>query len=234
MVLAGDAQLTSLKIRDFFSDRRQCVDYLLAWQAMQQFTHQRQRGTDDELWLLEHEPVFTLGQAGKPEHVLNAGDIPLVKVDRGGQVTYHGPGQLMIYTMIDLSRQKLSVRALIEVLEDVVIAVLNSYDIEASGNRSAPGVYIQGMKIAALGLRISRGFSYHGICFNYHFDASPFSRINPCGFAGMEVTQLNDHTSKLPGRQELVKRFIQEISNRFHYIKTDYSQSCQLDNIFLD
>lgn len=173
------------------------VEYIPTWQAMQEFTAARDETTLDELWLLEHPPVYTQGQAGKPEHVLNPGDIPIVQIDRGGQVTYHGPGQLVAYLLLDLKRHKVGVRELVRKLEQSVIDVLAQYDITAYGKVDAPGVYVSRhgveAKIAALGLRIRNGCSYHGLSFNVNMDLEPFSRINPCGYAGLQVTQLADY-----------------------------------------
>lgn len=169
------------------------VDYESTWRRMQAFTQERDETTPDEIWFLEHPPVFTLGLNGKPEHVLAAGDIPLVNIDRGGQVTYHGPGQLVVYPLIDLKRRKLGVRALVEALENAVIDTLAGFGIDARSRRDAPGVYTPaGAKIAALGLRVRRGCSYHGLAFNVAMDLEPFQRINPCGYAGMQVTQVAD------------------------------------------
>jgi lipoyl(octanoyl) transferase len=157
---------------------------------MQRFTAARDPTTRDEIWLLEHPPVYTLGQAGKPEHVLDPRDIPVIHIDRGGQVTYHGPGQLIIYPLIDLRRLKLGVRALVMALEQTVIDTLAEFAIDAEARRDAPGVYVDGRKIASLGLRVSHGCTYHGLAFNIAMDIEPFTRINPCGYAGLEVTQL--------------------------------------------
>jgi len=159
---------------------------------MQQFTAARDMQTADEIWLLEHPPVFTQGLNGKPEHLLNAGDIPIVHTDRGGQITYHGPGQLIAYLLIDLQRRRLGVRALVELMEQSTIALLAGYGIAASGSTKAPGVYVGAHKIASLGLRIRRGCSYHGLALNVDMELSPFTRINPCGQAGLAVTQLRD------------------------------------------
>ncbi len=171
--------------------------YIPTWQAMQEFTAARDDQTPDELWLLEHPPVYTQGQAGRPEHVLNPGSIPIVQIDRGGQVTYHGPGQLIAYLLLDLKRHKLGVRELVRKMEQSVIDVLAGYDIEAYGKGDAPGVYVMReggeAKIAALGLRIRNGYSYHGLSFNVNMDLEPFSRINPCGYAGLQVAQLADY-----------------------------------------
>lgn len=166
------------------------ADYLETWQAMKDFTDRRDARTEDELWLLQHPPVFTQGQAGKAEHVLAPGDIPVVQVDRGGQVTYHGPGQLVVYPLLDLRRLRISVRGLVQALEAAVIETVAAYGIEAYGRRDAPGVYVEGRKLAAVGLRIRRNCSYHGLAINVDMDLEPFGRINPCGFEGLEVTQL--------------------------------------------
>lgn len=156
---------------------------------MQQFTQQRNAETVDEIWLLEHHPVFTQGQNGKPEHLLDAGDIPVVKTDRGGQITYHGPGQLMVYTLIDLKRKKFTIRELVTHLEQSVISLLADYQIQAYAQCKAPGVYVAETKICSIGLRIRRGCAYHGIAFNVAMDLAPFDRINPCGFLGLKMTQ---------------------------------------------
>ena len=169
-----------------------CQDYQVVWQQMQRFTQNRTQTTVDELWLVQHPAVFTLGQAGRPEHLLDPGDIPVLPVDRGGQVTYHGPGQLLGYVLLDLRRLGIGVRTLVETLELSVIDWLDDRGIAASGRRGAPGVYVDGAKIAALGLRIRRGCSYHGLSLNVDMDLEPFRRINPCGYAGMPVTQLRE------------------------------------------
>jgi lipoyl(octanoyl) transferase len=168
------------------------VEYEPTWRAMQRFTDERDADTEDELWLLEHPPVFTLGMAADPGHVLAAGDIPVVQTDRGGQVTYHGPGQLVVYPLIDIRRLGMGVRDLIVTLEKSVIDLVKPYGIQAVGRRDAPGVYVDGRKLASVGMRIRRGASYHGLALNVDMDLTPFSRINPCGMVGMEVTQLKD------------------------------------------
>jgi lipoyl(octanoyl) transferase len=168
------------------------VDYEPTWRAMQRFTEERGPDTPDELWLLEHPPVYTLGQAGDRAHLLDPGDIPIVPVDRGGQVTYHGPGQLVAYPLIDVRRLGVSVRELVMALEQAVIDTVAGYGIAAAGRRDAPGVYVDGRKLASLGLRIRRGGSYHGLALNVAMDLTPFARINPCGMAGLQVTQLAD------------------------------------------
>ncbi len=168
------------------------VDYARSWHDMQSFTDKRTPATMDEVWLLEHQPVFTLGRNGKQEHLLATGDIPVVRSDRGGQVTYHGPGQLVVYTLLDLRRRQLGVQSLVNRLEQAVIDLLADHAITAARRDGAPGVYVDGRKIAALGLRVRRGCSYHGLSLNVNMDLSPFARINPCGYRGLEVTQLAD------------------------------------------
>lgn len=179
------------------------VEYVPTWEAMKAFNAGRTRETEDELWLLEHPPVFTVGLAGDPAHLLAPGDIPVVNVDRGGQVTYHGPGQLVAYVLVDLKRARLSVHGLVRALENAVIAVAAARGIPAQARRDAPGVYVDGRKLASLGLRIRRGASYHGLAFNVDMDLSPFLRINPCGYAGLEVTQLADLAPPAPPLAEL-------------------------------
>jgi lipoyl(octanoyl) transferase len=166
------------------------AEYEPTWRAMQAFTEQRGAETPDEIWFLEHPPVFTLGMNAAPEHVLAPGDIPLVQIDRGGQVTYHGPGQLVVYPLIDMRRRGLGVRELVVALENGIIAMLASRNVVAVGRRDAPGIYVEGRKLASIGLRIRRGCSYHGLAFNVAMDLEPFRRINPCGYRGLEVTDL--------------------------------------------
>lgn len=163
--------------------------YLDVWQAMQAFTDQRDALTPDEIWLLEHDAVFTQGQAGKAEHLLQSTTIPVVQSDRGGQITYHGPGQLIAYLLLDVRRKGITVRELVTVLEQAVIALLARHGIRASAKPDAPGVYVDGKKIASLGLRIRRGCSFHGLALNINMDLHPFSLINPCGYAGLQMTQ---------------------------------------------
>jgi lipoyl(octanoyl) transferase len=166
------------------------LDYVTTWRRMRAFTDARDAQTADQLWLVEHPPVFTLGQAGLHEHVLGRGDIPLVESDRGGQVTYHGPGQLIAYTLFDVRRLGCNIRELVSGLEQSVIDLLKRYDVTGRRLEGAPGVYVEGAKVSALGLRVRRGCSYHGLALNVGMDLEPFSRINPCGFAGLEVTDL--------------------------------------------
>ncbi|MBT8072226.1 MAG: lipoyl(octanoyl) transferase LipB [Xanthomonadales bacterium] len=170
------------------------MDYESVWRAMQKFTDERDENTPDELWLVEHPPVFTQGQAGRAEHILAPGDIPVIQVDRGGQVTYHGPGQIVAYPLIDINRLGLGVRELVKGIEQAIIDVLQSYGVEAQLVEGAPGVYIDGVKIASLGLRIRKGKSFHGLAFNVDMDLEPFQRINPCGFQGLQVTNLATFT----------------------------------------
>ncbi|KJY85487.1 octanoyltransferase [Vibrio galatheae] len=166
-------------------------DYEPIWQAMHDFTDNRTEETPDEVWLVEHNPIFTQGQAGKAEHLLNTGDIPVVQSDRGGQVTYHGPGQLVAYFLINLRRKKLGVRELVTHIENLVINTLKAYNIDSAARPDAPGVYVDGKKICSLGLRIRKGCSFHGLALNVNMDLSPFLRINPCGYAGMEMVQVS-------------------------------------------
>ena len=166
------------------------VPYEPTWRAMQRFTEERGPDTPDELWLLEHEPVYTLGMNADPAHVLAAGDIPVVRIDRGGQVTYHGPGQLVVYPLIDLRRARRGVRDLVTALERAVIALAARYKIEARCRERSPGVYVDDAKLASVGLRVRRGGSYHGLALNVNMDLEPFRRINPCGYPGLEMTQL--------------------------------------------
>jgi len=167
-------------------------DYQTTWLAMQRFTLERTAQTPDELWIVEHFPVYTLGLNGKREHLLSTGHIPVINSDRGGQVTYHGPGQLVIYTLLDIKRLKLGVRQLVSTLENAMISVLAQYGITAAARADAPGVYVEGKKIGSIGIRIKNNASYHGFSLNNHMDLSPFDHINTCGYSGLEVTQVSD------------------------------------------
>lgn len=181
---------------------------------MQAFTDARDDATADELWLVEHEPVFTLGQAGRPEHVLAPGDIPVLHVDRGGQVTYHGPGQIVAYPLLDLKRLKIGVREYVCRIEQAVIDTLAEWNIEGRRREGAPGVYVNGAKVAALGIRVRRGCTFHGLAFNIAMDLEPFSRINPCGYAGLEVVSMADLGG--PAGLEAVKPvLLRELAARF-------------------
>ena len=168
------------------------VDYLVAWQAMKDFTNSRTSDTHDEIWIVQHPPIYTLGIAGKPEHLLYQNGIDVIKTDRGGQITYHGPGQLVAYLLLDMRRLRIGVRELVRRMENAVIDLLKDYHIDAEGRVDAPGVYVANAKIAALGLKIKRGFCYHGVALNIDMDLAPFSAINPCGYPGLKVTQTKD------------------------------------------
>jgi len=167
-------------------------DYQPVWNAMQAFTLSRNDDSLDEVWFVEHGPVFTQGQAGKAEHILAPGDIPVVQVDRGGQVTYHGPGQQVVYFLIDLKRKKMGVRQLVSAIENTIVELLSVYKILAAPKSDAPGVYVENKKICSLGLKIKRGCSFHGLALNVNMDKEPFTRINPCGYTGLEITQLSE------------------------------------------
>ncbi|MEQ6917186.1 lipoyl(octanoyl) transferase LipB [Halomonas aquatica] len=180
--------------------------YTPVWQAMRALTDGRDAATPDQFWLVEHDPVFTQGQAGKPEHLLMPGDIPVVATDRGGQVTYHGPGQVVLYPLLDVRRARLGVRDLVSALEQAVIALLADHGVVALARPDAPGVYVGEAKIASLGLRIRRGASFHGVAINVDGDLSPFSRINPCGYAGMAMTRLADLVDDCPGVEAVGER----------------------------
>jgi len=195
-------------------------DYEPIWRAMQTFTDERDKNTLDELWMVQHPPVFTQGQAGKPEHVLNPADIPVIQVDRGGQVTYHGPGQIVIYPLIDLKRHKIGIKALVNGIEEALIQTMAEYGVQAKRKEKAPGVYVDGKKIASLGLRVRKGCTFHGLAFNIRMDLEPFNRINPCGYAGLEViqlSQLNDEVD-LEKVQEILIKKLCEILNFTAYI----------------
>lgn len=186
-------------------------DYLSVWEQMKQFTLERDENTEDELWLLEHPPVYTQGQAGKPEHILNPHTIPVIQSDRGGQVTYHGPGQLVGYVLMDINRRNLGVRTLVTQLEQLLITVLADYSIEAHSICNAPGVYVEHQKIASIGLRVKNGRTYHGIALNVAMDLNPFYGINPCGFEKMEMTQISHFQPTIQIEQvinQLVKHYL--------------------------
>lgn len=178
-------------------------DYDPIFKAMRYLAENPKPGRADEIWLLSHKPVYTQGQAGDPEHILNPGKIPVVQVDRGGQVTYHGPGQLVVYLLIDVRRRRFGVRNLVELIEASVITTLARFGIEAAGREGAPGVYVNDAKIAALGLRIKNGLSYHGLSLNVNMDLGPFANINPCGFEKLEVAQISDY---VPAEQQLLQK----------------------------
>ena len=205
-----DAASAAAPIRVFQLGRQA---YLPVWQAMRELTDSRDAATPDQFWVVEHEPVFTQGQAGKPEHLLMPGDIPVVQTDRGGQVTYHGPGQLVLYPLLDVRRGRIGVRDLVSALEQSVIGVLADAGIEAHARPDAPGVYVNAAKIASLGLRIRRGASFHGVALNVTGDLSPFQRINPCGYAGMQMVRLADLVEE-PCLPAVAQRLIAHLAGR--------------------
>lgn len=193
--------------------------------AMHRYTEQRSATSDDEFWLLQHQPVFTQGQAGKPEHVLFAGDIPVIQTDRGGQVTYHGPGQWVLYPLIDINRLGIGPRELVSRIEQAIVALLAEYQIQAAARSDAPGVYVAGAKIASLGLRIRKGFSFHGLALNTDMDLEPFRRINPCGYAQMQMTQMADlapHTNI----NEVGQKLIAHLAAQLGYHQWQESGAC--------
>ncbi|WED28418.1 lipoyl(octanoyl) transferase LipB [Vibrio sp. DW001] len=195
-------------------------DYEPIWKAMHEFTDNRNDETVDEVWLVEHNPVFTQGQAGKEEHLLNTGDIPVIQSDRGGQVTYHGPGQLVAYFLINLRRKNIGVRELVTNIENLVINTLARFDIESSARPDAPGVYSDGKKVCSLGLRIRKGCSFHGLALNIDMDLSPFLRINPCGYQGMEMVQISELGG--PSNVELVgATLVEELLSLLNYEHVD-------------
>ncbi|MGK9066665.1 lipoyl(octanoyl) transferase LipB [Stutzerimonas chloritidismutans] len=193
------------------------VDYEPAWHAMQRFTNERGPDTQDEAWLLQHPPVFTQGQAGKAEHLLVPGDIPVVQADRGGQVTYHGPGQLVCYLLLDVRRLGIGVRELVSRIEYSLIDLLAGYGVEASARPDAPGVYVNGAKIASLGLRIRNGRSFHGLALNVDMDLGPFKRINPCGYAGLPMTQMADLVTGPVALSEVNARLSDQLVKQLGY-----------------
>lgn len=203
--------------------------YPETWQMMRDFTQQRGAETADELWLLEHTPVFTQGQAGKPEHILNPQQIPVIQTDRGGQVTYHGPGQLVAYPLLDISRKNLTVRGLVTALEQCVIELLADFNIPSSSRCDAPGVYVNNSKICSIGLRVKRGCSFHGIALNVAMDLAPFSYINPCGFQGLTMTQMSAFTPDITCdiiHAPLVAAFLRH----FRYTENEVSWRTELNN----
>ena len=189
-------------------------DYAPVFEKMKRFNDARTADTEDELWVVEHTPVFTQGLAGKPEHLLIRDDIPVVQIDRGGQITYHGPGQLVVYTMIDFKRRKTSVRNIVSALENSIIDTLSDYGITANADPKRPGVYVQDKKIASLGLRIKNGSVYHGLALNIDMDLSPFTHINPCGYAGLEMTQIAEYVRPAPSFGEVAKKLTGYLKGR--------------------
>lgn len=193
------------------------VEYLPTLEAMRTFTATRGASDADEIWLLHHPSVFTQGQAGKAEHLLAPGDIPVIQVERGGQVTYHGPGQLVAYIMLDLRRRDLGVRELVTAMEQSLVDVLATYGVKAAPKADAPGVYVNGEKIASLGLRVRRGCSFHGLALNVDMDMSPFWRINPCGYAGLKMVQLSDLLDTKPNFDEVAHRLEMALREQLGY-----------------
>jgi lipoyl(octanoyl) transferase len=187
------------------------VPYEESFEAMKAFTDSRDRDTEDEMWILQHAPVFTQGQAGKAEHVLAPGDIPVVQVDRGGQVTYHGPGQWVVYLLVDIRRRNFGVRDLVDIIEQSIVRLLATLDIASEPRSDAPGVYVNGEKIASLGLRVRKGCSYHGLALNVDMDLEPFSRINPCGYEGLQVTSIRQCLGRDVNPEEIGETLIGEL-----------------------
>jgi lipoyl(octanoyl) transferase len=199
--------------------------YLETWQAMSDFTDQRNELTSDEIWVVEHPAVFTQGTAGKAEHLLQQTDIPVVRSDRGGQITYHAPGQLIVYLLINIRRKDFNVRSLVTFIEQGIIELLNDYNVKAVAKADAPGVYVNGKKIASLGLKIRRGCSFHGLALNVDMDLSPFLQINPCGYAGLEMTQCKNEGIKLSVK-ELAPLLIKKLNHQLQYsqIESDFHE----------
>ncbi len=202
-------------------------EYAPVWKAMQSFTQQRSTSTRDEAWLVQHPPVFTLGLAGKREHVLDAREIPVLKTDRGGQVTYHGPGQLIVYLLLDLRRHSKGVRQLVNATETAIINMLAELNIQAHSRPEAPGVYVGDKKIAALGFRVRRGCCYHGLSLNIDMDLMPFTRINPCGYAGLEVTQIKD-LGNTADCELISDALLRQLLQALHYDKLVFTESNHL------
>lgn len=204
-------------------------DYVTCWRAMQTFTNERQDETPDEIWLVEHDPVFTQGQNGKPENILAAGSIPIIKTDRGGQVTYHGPGQLIAYVLVDMKRKKLNVRQMVTALENAMIQLLATHHIEAQAKREAPGIYVDHKKIGSVGLRIRRGCSYHGLALNVDMDLQPFTRIHPCGYPKLLMTQVSDFQPNIDITR-IQSELITELTNTLEYTHTPFRQEYDYAN----
>jgi lipoyl(octanoyl) transferase len=200
-------------------------EYEPIWKSMRYLVEQASAARNDEIWLLSHKPVFTQGLAGKAKHILNPAEIPVVQIDRGGQVTYHGPGQLVVYLLLNVSRRSLGVRDLVDLIEKAIIQTLEEFDIAASNKAKAPGVYVNDAKIAALGLRIRKGWSYHGMSLNVQMDLEPFSRINPCGFENLAVTQIADH---VPASDTLMQEVSKVLSNKL-LSELGYSETNESD-----
>ena len=199
-------------------------EYKPVWKAMHSFTEQRDENSNDEIWLVEHNPVFTQGQAGKEEHILNPGNIPIIKSDRGGQITYHGPGQLVAYILINLRRKNIGVRELVNHIENSIINTLLRFNITSEAKKEAPGVYVNNNKICSLGLRIRKGCSFHGLALNVNMDLTPFQRINPCGYAGLKMIQLNDLTeTEITSVESIHPILIKELATLLDYTDIKYT-----------
>ncbi len=211
---ASDTAMNRLLVR-----RLGLADYETVWHAMQDFTDQRDESTVDELWLVQHPPVFTQGQAGKAEHVLAPGGIPIIQIDRGGQVTYHGPGQIVAYPLVDIRRMSVGVREFVRCIEQSIIQVLKQYGVEGERRKGAPGVYVNGEKIASVGLRVRKGRSFHGLAFNIDMDLEPFQRINPCGYEGLVVTHLQAFSPVVFSEAE--DRLVESIASQLGYSEVD-------------
>lgn len=222
------APLDTLRVRDWGR-----ADYLPVFAAMQVFTEQRDSQTWDELWLVEHPPVYTQGVAGKPEHILNPHDIPVIPVNRGGQVTYHGPGQVVIYCLVDVERRKLAVRELVRRIEQAMIAVLAHLGIDAKARSDAPGVYVGEAKIGSIGLRVTQGCTYHGLSFNVDMDLAPFAGINPCGYAGMAVTQLKA-LCESADMDDVRRLLVETLSAELHYLEIQRCTGAELSESFAE
>ena len=214
--------MQTLIIRNELDESGSTQPYADVLERMRSFTRSRDQSTTDELWLLEHDPVYTLGQASDLQHILPTATVPVVQTDRGGQVSYHGPGQIMMYFLADIARLKLSVRRCVVALENVVIKTLARCDVVAIGDREAPGVYVDGRKVASIGLRISRGKSYHGVCLNYDASLEPFAHINPCGYQGLEVTQMAECCGTVPTRTQLAGLLSSAFAEEFGYRLSDF------------
>lgn len=205
------------------------TEYVNTWKAMQEFTATRTNLTTDELWVTEHLPVFTQGQAGKPEHLLKKSNIPVIKTDRGGQITYHGPGQIIFYPLLNLKKNHLNIKKLVESLETIIIRYLSTHGVQGERKEKAPGVYVQQAKIASLGLRIKRGCCYHGLSFNVNMNLTPFSMINPCGLLQQPITQLNQLAPTYKAHT-LTDELLQLFLNEFNYQAVELDSHCSEDN----
>ncbi|MGM0564066.1 MAG: lipoyl(octanoyl) transferase LipB [Pseudomonadota bacterium] len=209
------------------------ADYLRVFAAMQAFTEARDGDSRDELWLVEHPPVYTQGVAGKPEHILNPSGIPVVPVNRGGQVTYHGPGQVVIYCLLDIRRRRMAVRELVSAIERAMVAALAKWGVSAAARPDAPGVYVEGAKIGSIGLRVTGGCTYHGLSFNVDMDLAPFAGINPCGYAGMAVTQLLDHVAGVTC-DDAQRLLVESLLAELHYNGCERADAAAIERLYAD